>query len=87
MAEGHEVRVLTRDGIAARLALPQAALGGAKFYTHDTLAGSLEWYEAVKGRGLHSSTFRLNLSRVLTKYTLGTRNHPLLPPQKPVNNP
>mmetsp|Transcript_10597 Transcript_10597/g.25965 ORF Transcript_10597/g.25965 Transcript_10597/m.25965 type:complete len:367 (+) Transcript_10597:169-1269(+) len=49
MAEGHEVRILTRDSLAARLALPQATLGGAKFYTHDTLSGAIEWYTAVKG--------------------------------------
>lgn len=34
MEEGHEVRILTRNNLAARLALPQAALGGAKFYAH-----------------------------------------------------
>jgi hypothetical protein len=52
MAEGHEVRVLTRNNVAARLALPQAALGGAKFYAHanDASVGVV----AVTPGGCHS---------------------------------
>ena len=50
MEEGHEVRVLTRNSNAARLALPKATLGGAKVYAHDNSAGNpLEWYDAIKG--------------------------------------
>jgi uncharacterized protein (TIGR01777 family) len=49
LADGHEVRVLTRNAISARLALPNAALNGAKFYSWDTMKGKLEWYEAVRG--------------------------------------
>lgn len=50
MAEGHEVRILTRNAVAARLAMPRAALGGAKFYAHDNTASNpLEWYDAVRG--------------------------------------
>ena len=33
MADGHEVRILTRNAISARLAMPNAALKGAKFYS------------------------------------------------------
>ena len=41
---------MTRNSVTARLALPAAALGGAKFYAHDTGAsGAIEWYDAVKG--------------------------------------
>ena len=32
-----------------RRVITQATLGGAKFYTHDTLSGAIEWYDAVKG--------------------------------------
>ena len=49
MADGHEVRILTRNAISARLAMPNAALKGAKFYSWDTMKGKIEWYEAVKG--------------------------------------
>jgi len=50
LAEGHEVRILTRNSVTARIALPQAALGGAKFYAHDSGAsGAMEWSDAVKG--------------------------------------
>ena len=49
LADGHEVRVLTRNTISARLAMPQATLAGAKFYAWDTMSGAIEWYEAVKG--------------------------------------
>lgn len=48
-SEGHEVRVLTRNALAARLAMPQAALAGAKFYAWDTMKGKIEWYDAVRG--------------------------------------
>ena len=49
LADGHEVRVLTRNAISARLAMPSATLAGAKFYAWDTMSGAIEWYDAVKG--------------------------------------
>jgi len=43
----------------------------------------------ISGRGLHSSTFQLNLSRSDTKYTLRvfTTYHPLVFHKHPPNNP
>ena len=49
LADGHEVRVLTRNAISARLAMPSATLAGAKFYAWDTMSGAIEWYDAIKG--------------------------------------
>jgi uncharacterized protein (TIGR01777 family) len=48
-ANGHDVRVLTRDAFAARLSMPGAALKGAKFYANDTANGYLRWFDAVDG--------------------------------------
>jgi len=45
----------------------------------------------MRGRGLHSSTFQLNLSRVWHKKTPYTPytppKHPLIPPQHVLHNP
>ena len=49
LADGHEVRVLTRNALSARLAMPSATLAGAKFYAWDTMSGAIEWYDAIKG--------------------------------------
>lgn len=49
LEDGHEVRILTRNAISARLAMPAATLAGAKFYAWDTMSGAIEWYDAVKG--------------------------------------
>ena len=49
LADGHEVRVLTRSAISARLAMPSATLAGAGSYAWDTMSGAIEWYDAIKG--------------------------------------
>ena len=49
LEDGHEVRILTRNAISSRVAMPQAFLAGAKFYAWDTKSGAIEWYDAVKG--------------------------------------
>jgi len=38
----------------------------------------------IVGRGLHSSTCQLNLSRSDIKYTLNTPQYPLTPPKHPL---
>lgn len=50
LADGAQVRILTRNSLSARLALPEAALSSqASFHVHDTLSGDLGWFDAVKG--------------------------------------
>jgi hypothetical protein len=49
LADGHEVRVLTRDATKARVTMPNAFFNGAKFFGWDTASGKIEWYDALKG--------------------------------------
>ena len=63
LAEGHEVRILTRNSVTARIALPQAALGGAKFYAHDSGAsGGIGLRGAFCNRSASSRVSCMNLT-------------------------
>jgi len=42
---------------------------------------------SIVGRGLHSSTLQLNLTRFCLKITLSTPSHPLTTPTHTLNNP